>query len=552
MTTLATLRLGTRGSRLALAQAQLAAAALAASGFGERIELVEIETRGDHISQRRPRGRWEAVDGQFTTELEHALRAGEVDLVVHSYKDLPTAEQEDLVIGAILERGDPRDCLLSPGSGGLDGLAFGARVATSSPRRAAQLAAVRPDLVAVPIRGNVTTRLERLRRGEYDGLLLAACGLDRLGVLVREESRLALEVMLPAPAQAALAIQVRAGDGPLRAQLAAVDHRPTRIAVEAERALLRRIGGGCLAPLGALGEVIGGKLRLRATYEDGAGKFVRVDVRGPAAHPARVVARAAHQISRRAKPPNTKRVVVTRPVGQAVDLIALLAQRGIRATSVPTVTIEPEAGSLDDALARLDGADWLVITSPNGANAVLERLAAVGRRLPPETRVAAVGPATAKALEAGGMRVDHVPDDYLTAAIAAGLGDVAGQRVVLVRAEAATPDLRRSLLARHALVEEAIAYRTVEGPTASREPLRDALRRDVDGVTFTSGSTVRGFIALLGLADRPRAEALPAFCIGPVTADEARRAGLRVVAVAGEHTAAGLADAIADYFTKER
>ncbi|MBA2633573.1 MAG: uroporphyrinogen-III synthase [Chloroflexi bacterium] len=246
-----------------------------------------------------------------------------------------------------------------------------------------------------------------------------------------------------------------------------------------------------------------------------------------------------------------KRVVVTRPVDQAADLIALLARRGIWATGVPTVTIEPQADSLDDALARLDGAGWLVITSANGANAVLERLAAAGRRLPVETRVAAVGPATARALEAGGVRVDHVPDDYLTAAIAAGLGDVAGRRVVLARAEAATADLRQSLLARHAVVEEAIAYRTVEGPAGSREALRDALRRDVDGVTFTSGSTVRGFIALLGIADRPRAEALPAFCIGPVTADTARRVGLRVVAVAREHTAAGLAEAIADYFTEE-
>ncbi len=304
MTTLTTLRLGTRGSRLALAQAQLAAAALAASGFGERIELVEIETRGDHISQRRPRGGWEAVDGQFTTELEHALRAGEVDLVVHSYKDLPTAEQADLVIGAILERGDPRDCLLSTGSGGLDGLAFGSHVATSSPRRGAQLAMVRPDLVTVPIRGNVTTRLERLRRGEYEGLLLAACGLDRLGVLVPEGSRLPLEVMLPAPAQAALAIQVRAADGPVRARLAAVDHRPTRIAVEAERALLRRIGGGCLAPLGALGEVTGEKLRLRAAYEDGGGTFVRVDVSGRAGDPARVMERAAREILRSAEVPS--------------------------------------------------------------------------------------------------------------------------------------------------------------------------------------------------------------------------------------------------------
>ena len=289
-------RIGTRGSRLALAQANLSAAAMTDAGIPAPIELVEIRTRGDEISKRRPHGRWELADGQFTTELERALRAGEVDVVVHSFKDLPTAADPELVIAAVLPRGDARDCLLSRHPDALDGLPFGALVATSSPRRAAQLAAARPDLITAPIRGNVETRLDRLGRGEYDGLLLAAAGLDRLGVPIPPESRLPFEVMLPAPAQGALALQVRAGDVALRERLAALDHLPTRIGVEAERALLRRIGGGCLAPLGALGEVHDGELRLRAAYEDGSGIFGRADVSGPSTDPGVLVEHAAAEM----------------------------------------------------------------------------------------------------------------------------------------------------------------------------------------------------------------------------------------------------------------
>jgi hydroxymethylbilane synthase len=294
MTSTTTLRIGTRESRLALAQAAIAARALAPL-LGPS-ELVPISTRGDAISARQPRGRWVASDGQFTRELERALLDGRVDLVVHSFKDLPTAPVDGLVIGAVLERADARDCLLTAGAGGLDDLPFGGRIGTSSPRRAAQLAAARCDLIAMPIRGNVETRLRRLHAGEYDALLLAAAGLDRLGIEVSERARLPFDLMLPAPAQGALAIQARAGDATLLASLASVDHRPTHVGVDAERSLLRRIGGGCLAPLGALGEVDGTSLRLRAAYEHASGAYVRTEAVGSADEPDDVVEEAARRL----------------------------------------------------------------------------------------------------------------------------------------------------------------------------------------------------------------------------------------------------------------
>jgi uroporphyrinogen III methyltransferase/synthase len=246
-------------------------------------------------------------------------------------------------------------------------------------------------------------------------------------------------------------------------------------------------------------------------------------------------------------------LLVTRPAGQAAELVALLAERGIDAISVPTVGIAGPSvgGPLDDAIRSLDGAAWLVITSVNGAASLLERMAALGRSLPAGVRVAAVGPATAAALESGGVRVDHVPSRYRTVAIAEGLGDVARRRVVLARADAATRDLRDALLERGALVEEVVAYRTVEGPPESRDRVRAVLMQPLDGVTFTSGSTVRGLHALLSAPEALRATALPAYCIGPVTARVARRVGFSVPVVAARHTVAALADAIHAHISKE-
>lgn len=246
------------------------------------------------------------------------------------------------------------------------------------------------------------------------------------------------------------------------------------------------------------------------------------------------------------------RLLVTRPAAQAGELVALLGRRGIDSVAVPTVEIDAESSApeLDRALDALDGVDWLVITSANGAEALVARLRARDGALPAGIRVAAVGPTTAAALALGGIAVDHVPSDYLTVEIAGGLGPVRGRRVVLARADTATTDLRAELVARGAITEEIVAYRTIEGPAGSRDRLRAALAERLDGVTFTSGSTVRGLLRLASTVDRHRARSLPAFCIGPVTAEVARLAGFDIAAVADPHTAEALADAIFSHFAR--
>ena len=273
--------IGTRGSALALAQARLVAERL-----GSDVELRVLRTAGD-LSDRPIR---ELGDGVFVTAIEAALRAGEIDVAVHSLKDLPTEEPDDLVIAAIPEREDPRDVLVTRARAGIAGLPRAAVVGTSSPRRAAFLRALRPDATFREIRGNVDTRLRKVRSGEYDAVVVAAAGLRRLGIAFDESEALSVELCPPAPGQGALAIQIRARDADLRARLAHLDDPAIRRAVTAERELLRLMGASCEIPLGAIGRREGDDVVLDAALAGDEG-VRRASARG--GDPRDVARRAA-------------------------------------------------------------------------------------------------------------------------------------------------------------------------------------------------------------------------------------------------------------------
>ena len=232
--------IGTRGSALALAQAKLVADALGDA------ELRIIRTAGD--KSERPIS--ELGDGVFVTAIEDALRSGEIDVAVHSLKDLPTAEPADLVIAAVPAREDPRDVVITRTRGGIADLGPGARVGTSSPRRAAFLRALAPGIACAEIRGNVDTRLRKVRDGEYDAVVLAAAGLRRLGIAFADEEVLSLEACPPAPGQAALAVQTRADHVSRDRIRARLDDAAVHAAVTAEREVLRLLGASCEIPLG--------------------------------------------------------------------------------------------------------------------------------------------------------------------------------------------------------------------------------------------------------------------------------------------------------------
>jgi hydroxymethylbilane synthase len=277
----ATLRLGTRRSALAMAQARLVADAIQALTGGS-VELIEITTHGDVSAE--PLARIGGT-GVFVSALRDAVLSGGVDLAVHSYKDLPTAPARGLVIAAVPAREDPRDVLVARDGCKLADLPAGAVVGTGSPRRAAQLRATRPDLDIRPIRGNVDTRIRLVSSGDVDAVVLARAGLARLGRLDEVAQVLDVDEMLPAPAQGALAVECASGTD-LAAQLAELDDPASRAAVEAERAVLAALEAGCSAPVGAYAEATDSEIFLRATVvsTDGAVR-VRMSTTGPVADP---------------------------------------------------------------------------------------------------------------------------------------------------------------------------------------------------------------------------------------------------------------------------
>jgi hydroxymethylbilane synthase len=258
----ARLRIGTRASALARWQAQHVAARLTECPGAPAIELVHIRTEGD-VQSEVPL--WK-VGGRafFTREIDRALLEGKVDIAVHSLKDLPTRIEPGVVLAATLSRGDPRDVLLSRSGAPLERLPRGARIGTSSLRRRAFLARARPDAVLLELRGNVPTRIERLRRGEYDAVVLAAAGLARLGLTAEVSEYLDAERFPPAVSQGVIAVCARADDAEALRWLAPLEDPEARLASSAERTLLRRLEGGCQVPLGALATLREGTLTLEA------------------------------------------------------------------------------------------------------------------------------------------------------------------------------------------------------------------------------------------------------------------------------------------------
>ena len=266
------LRLGTRASLLATTQSGTVAAMIRET-LGRDVELVEVTTEGD--VNRAPLAQLGGT-GVFVSALRDALLAGEIDVAVHSLKDLPTAPHEDIALAATPTREDPRDAIVARDGLTLGGLPVGSKVGTGSPRRVAQLEALGLGLEITGIRGNVDTRIGKVGSGEYDAVVLARAGLARIGLLDEATEVLDPLQMLPAPGQGALAIECRAADEDLVADLARLDDPLTRAAVEAERAVLATLEGGCSAPIGALAEVVEGDegdelwVRAIALSHDGA------------------------------------------------------------------------------------------------------------------------------------------------------------------------------------------------------------------------------------------------------------------------------------------
>jgi hydroxymethylbilane synthase len=296
-----TLRVGTRGSELALYQANAVAAQLRA-GAGIECEIVVIRTSGDRLAEAT----LTQIGGKrlFVKEIEDALLAGEVDLAVHSSKDMPVMLPDGLAIGSVLPREDPRDAVVLPANGGtlcfeelVSTLGATPRIGTSSVRRTAQLARLFPGATFLPIRGNLGTRLRKLDEGQYDAIVLASAGLIRLEHRARISTVLPIAACVPAPGQGIIAVEIRSDDRRVAGAVAAIDDPSARAALEAERAVITRLGGGCQMPIGVHGEIVNSEMSLVAVVLslDGA-RAIRAESRGLMTEPHVVGGAAADEL----------------------------------------------------------------------------------------------------------------------------------------------------------------------------------------------------------------------------------------------------------------
>jgi len=518
------LRIGTRGSRLALWQAEHVAAALRAE---VEVEVVVLETRGDRI-QGVPLSR---VEGQafFTAEIERALLEDRIDLAVHSHKDLATESPPGLAIAAVPERGPAVERLLVlPEANDPDALFLplkrGARVGTSAPRRRAQLLALRPDLEVVDLRGNVPTRVDKLHARAFDATVLAAAGLERLELDLSGlvDVPLSCELFVPAPAQGALAIQVREGDERTFDHCRRLlHHPPTAVAVSAERSLLRAAGGGCSLPLGALVEGPG-PFRVRAflgadcPHEGALARWASASGSTPAEAAERALLRLETGEPTGEGPLGGLRIALAGSAAEGSLLGDRLTALGARVHHEKVLDIEDlEVADLPARLAALKPGDVLCLTSAQAARRLRGCSAGKG------VRVIAVGPATARALREAGFDVDRVGEGGVSELLAGLEGPVG--RVLLPCAERTALEMAGGSPREDLEIELLRLYRT--SPRLGAEG-----REDVDARVYMSTSAV----AALREWELARAgAAIPRVPMGRRTHEALSAAGLAALPIEG-------------------
>ncbi len=547
------LRIGTRQSQLALTQTKHVAALLENAWPGLACELVRFVTKGDKTLDK-PLAQI-GGKGLFTLELEQALHNGEIDLAVHSLKDLPVEQPSGLTLGAIPERETTADVLIAKNGWTLATLPGGAVVGTSSPRRKAQLLSLRPDLNIISIRGNIDTRIRKtLKADEYDAVILAKAGVRRLGLenLVTDDNL----GLLPAPGQGALGVQCRADDHETLEFLRAIHCLDVAACVTAERDFLARLGGGCSAPIAALAQEKDATFELSAwvgnanateyLHDQNSGSDSAV-ISGELAASFRE--RGVDQFLNGAESSvsEKRRIIVTRSAEQSGEFAKKLRARGLEPLVCPTITFEAlPAEPLLAALKNFSKYDIIIFTSANAVRFFEATAQSFQLDFSQRPQIAVVGDATTASLPERYGAPDFVPEKFTAENLALSLGDIKGQRILLPRAKIGRPQIVDILQERGASVDDIPLYDTV--PVEPTSAIVSELKNGFDSVTFSSPSSVRNFMRILentGLKLRP--ETVVA-CIGPSTAEEAEKFGLLVAIMPEKYTIDALADAIARHF----
>ena len=562
------LKIGTRQSPLALWQTTWTGNALKRLHPEIEIVIVKIRTLAEKFPERPA---IEIGTGIFTREIDDALLRGDVDLAVHSLKDVASEIHPDLKIAAVPEREDPLDAFISADGTPFERLPPGAKIGTGSPRRKAQLLHSRPDLEVVPLRGNVATRLRKMREEGLHGIVLAHAGIKRLGEESLITHLLPPEVLVPAVSQGALGIMARAADGNVLALLGEIDHAPSRTRVTAERSFLRHLRGGCQVPAGALAAFLqDGRLRLVGVLAAPDGSVcLRGEKVGAPDRAAEIgIALASELLDRggaailgapgmhasRQGPLGGRRVVVTRSEEKAGDLIDALERLGACVTQLPVIrhALADDLGPFEEAFRERGTYSHLVFTSRSAVEFFAE---ASSRYAIPLTsweglRVAAVGPATARAAEEAGLAPSLVSDKG-GAQLARELLEKErlgpGSRVLLPRSSIARRELETVLAEAGVRVQALTIYTTVpEDPGRVRSFLEDIARGSPpEAIILASPSALSAFLALGGESGRGLLASgrMQIISIGPTTSEAIREAGFQVSAEAASPSAEALAEA---------
>jgi hydroxymethylbilane synthase len=554
---------GSRGSDLALTQTRMVIDRLTAVCPYLEIELRIIKTTGDN----KPDARLEEIGGlgAFTREIEVALLDGEIDVAVHSLKDLPTRQPEGLVVAAVAGRVCPNDVLISQGGRTINELPAGSLVGTSSLRRRAQLLDLRPDIEVCELRGNVPTRMGRVASGELDAVILAAAGLTRLGLLgTKGMWEIPMTQMLPAPGQGALALEARVGDAHLHELLKPLHDADAATAVACERAALQAFGGGCRAPLGVYAQVRDGRVFVQAFAADiETGKTMRLLRDAPVDEAVRLgeaMGKALHQGTQKAMEScsqqlRNRRIVVTRAVHQAASFGGMLEEAGAWVLYLPLIEITPVL----DAVVPEPGEkfDWVVFTSVNAVENFICVLQRHNRSIQDyaSCNIAAIGDATAAALNEHGLQVVCTPEAHVSHALVDVLlqqePEPEGKRVLLPQGNLARPIVAEALAARGMEVFPLTVYKTA-ACEVSESMIRELMEFAPECIAFFSPSAVNAYVAT-GLRDNPaiKKSVLIHAAIGPVTAEALQRVDCTPIAEAQRQNEASLLDAIASDFHKD-
>ena len=564
-----TIRIGTRGSQLALYQANVVKEELESKYPGSHFQIVVIKTKGDKILDV-PLSKI-GDKGLFTKELEVAMFENEIDMAVHSLKDLPTRFPEGVVLGAVLKRGEVRDALISTTKRTIRDLTADDVIATSSLRRKAQLLRINKDFKIVEIRGNVNTRIRKMEEGYCTVMVMAGAGLQRLGMDQYISELIDPDLVIPACSQGAIAIEIRENDPKISALVSSINDQDTLIATDAERAFLRTLEGGCQIPVGSYSRVRKGKFNLTGFISSINGQeFIKEEIEGPVDQAVELSVQLAESLlskggrailkeirledpfAKKESLPLSGRVFISTRAPETGDTLPdLLAAQGATLISMPMIEICPAnlKQADKDKMMKLGSYDWLFFTSRNGVAHFFKLLIDLtgSSELPAALNVAVVGTKTASELEYYGYSPGFTGKKHGSAEMASEFlmnNPLKNRKILLALGDLADNTLKNHLEADHQ-IDRMNVYETSQPKQVDPMVIRRISDGEYDLILFTSPSTFNHFTSLIDIG---LLGPLKIASIGTTTSATIQDAGFEPLLTAKMSNAEGLTEAIVSYY----